>query len=47
MITKAANIYIINKTDDGLEIEFIRGPDNFAVLGAASLVLARKLHFPV
>lgn len=47
MITKAANKYIINKTDDGLEIEFIRGPDNFAVLGAASLVLARKLHFPV
>lgn len=47
MISKAADKYLIEKTDKGLEIEFVKGPDHFAVLGAASLVLAIKLQFPL
>lgn len=47
MLNEKVSRYILKTTRNDVEIEFAGIGDNFSVLGAASLVLARSLHFPV
>lgn len=46
-LAKSVSQYLLHSTDSEFEIHFAGSGEDFSVLGAASLVLAQSLHFPV